>query len=97
DQALLDLIKHAIECDIQNKAQNEKNHELMQRFESLTSREKEVFTEVVSGKLNKQIAFQLGISEKTVKVHRANVMHKMKAESLADLVHISEKLPKTKV
>ncbi|MHC5103313.1 MAG: response regulator transcription factor, partial [Planctomycetota bacterium] len=47
DQALLDLIKHAIECDIQNKAQNEKNHELMQRFESLTSREKEVFTEVV--------------------------------------------------
>jgi len=97
DQALLDLIKHAIECDKQNKAQNGKNQELMQHFESLTSREKEVFTEVVSGKLNKQIAFQLGISEKTVKVHRANVMRKMRAESLADLVHISGKLPKTKV
>ena len=97
DQALLDLIKYAIECDQQNKDQNDKNNELVQRFESLTSREKEIFTRVVSGKLNKQIAFQLGISEKTVKVHRANVMRKMRAESLADLVRISEKLPKTLV
>ena len=97
DQALLDLIKRAIECDRQNKAHDEKNHELVKCFESLTSREKEVFSGVVSGKLNKQVAFQLGISEKTVKVHRANMMRKMRAKSLADLVHISEQLPKTKV
>ena len=58
---------------------------------SLTPREHEVFILVVSGMLNKQIAFDLGISEKTVKVHRARVMNKMKAKSLADLVRMAEK------
>jgi FixJ family two-component response regulator len=97
DQAFLDLVKNSIELDKHNKNDNAEKNELLQRFESLTSREKEVFALVISGKLNKQTAFQLGISEKTVKVHRANVMQKMRADSLADLVRISEKLPKTKV
>jgi RNA polymerase sigma factor (sigma-70 family) len=97
DQALLDLIQHAIECDKQNKKQNAEKKAFLQRFKSLTSREQEIFKLVVSGKLNKQIAYELGISEKTVKVHRGRVMEKMQVESLAELVQISVILPKTKV
>lgn len=97
DQALLDLIQHAIECDKQNKEKNAEKKEFHKRFESLTSREQEVFKLVVSGRLNKQIAYELGISEKTVKVHRGRVMEKMQVESLAELVRISGILPKTKV
>jgi FixJ family two-component response regulator len=58
----------------------------------LTPREREVFALVVTGMLNKQIAFEMGISEKTIKVHRARVMQKMQAESLADLVRLAEKV-----
>ena len=73
----------------------EEDHELRQvriDFESLTSREEEVFRLVVCGLLNKEIAFKLGITEKTVKVHRSRVMAKMKADSLADLVRLADKL-----
>ena len=97
DQALLDLIQHAIERDKRAKKENALKSEILQRYETLTSREKEILAFVVTGKLNKQIAFKLEISEKTVKVHRGRVMEKMEAESLADLVRMSEKVPLPKV
>jgi FixJ family two-component response regulator len=62
------------------------------KYATLTPREREVFAHVVSGQLNKQIAWDLGASEKTVKVHRARVMDKMRAQSLADLVRMAERL-----
>jgi FixJ family two-component response regulator len=66
--------------------------ELQSRYELLTLREREVFPLVADGLLNKQVASQLGTSEKTIKVHRSQVMQKMKAESLADLIRMGERL-----
>ena len=92
DQDLLDAIEQATERDRSARKQRQETVDLSQRYESLTPREREVMRLVVTGLLNKQIASELGISEKTVNVHRAQVMQKMKADSLADLVRISERL-----
>ena len=91
DQDLLDAIYLAIEQDRQAKLKQAETREIKRRIEFLTPREYEVFALVVVGKLNKQIAFDLEISENTVKTHRARVMKKMQAESLADMVRLSEK------
>jgi RNA polymerase sigma factor (sigma-70 family) len=92
DQVLLDAIQLAIDKDRQDREKRTGHQELERRLDSLTPREREVFALVVSGLLNKQIAGELGTSEKTIKVHRARVMQKMQADSLADLVRMGEKL-----
>jgi RNA polymerase sigma factor (sigma-70 family) len=92
DQVLLDTIHQAIELDRHTRTQRARQDQLEQRLESLTPREREVFALVVQGLLNKQIAGELGTSEKTVKVHRARVMQKMEADSLADLVRMGERV-----
>jgi FixJ family two-component response regulator len=89
---LLKAISRAIERDRQARHQQKELKRLRKRLETLTPREYEVFGFVVAGMLNKQTAFDLGTSEKTVKVHRARVFEKMGATSLADLVRLAEKL-----
>ena len=92
DQNLLDAIQRAIIRDRNRRKELEDLLELRQRFRLLTRREREVMQLVVAGMLNKQIGAELGTSETTVKIHRGQVMHKMQAESVPDLVRMTAKL-----
>ena len=92
DQDLLDAIQLALEKDQVRRTRDAEIQILKARFESLTPREQEVLPWVITGKLNKQIAAELGTSEATVKVHRSQLMRKMHAESVADLVRMADKM-----
>jgi FixJ family two-component response regulator len=95
DQDLLDAIQLGLERDRARREGERALAALRERFETLTPREREVMTEVLKGRLNKQIAGDIGVSEVTVKAHRGQVMRKMKALSLLDLARMAEKLKLT--
>jgi FixJ family two-component response regulator len=91
-ETLIEAIRKAIGRSQETAAEEHERLDLVKKFESLAPRQREVFQRVVTGKLNKQIALELGIVEKTVKLHRARVMKKMQAGSLAELVQLAERL-----
>lgn len=92
DQELLDCVQRALVRSREQRADRAERTELQRRYDSLTPREREVLALILSGKINKQIAGDLGIAEKTIKVHRGRVMEKMQASSVADLVRMAQKL-----
>lgn len=96
DEELLDAVNRALALDAETRAERRDLNELTRRAAKLTPREREVCALVVTGRLNKQIAAALGTSEKTIKVHRARVMAKMRATSLADLVRMMEYLDRVR-
>ncbi|TCU20616.1 response regulator transcription factor [Rhizobium sullae] len=93
DQTLLDAVIAGIERDVAQRAQAQTVKQHAERFATLTPRERQVLREVVHGRLNKQIAFELGISEITVKLHRSNVMRKMRTISVGELIRAWDALP----
>jgi len=92
DQDLLDAIQAALRRDRARLEDERKVADLRTRHEALTARERQVMTLLVSGRVNKQIAAEIGISEVTVRLHRGQIMRKMRAGSLADLIHIADKI-----
>jgi len=92
DDDLLDAVKEALLRDLQVRAASEERKISMQRLESLTTREHEVLRYLITGMLNKQIAYKLKISERTVKAHRKQVLDKMGVDSIAQLVRLTEKM-----
>lgn len=93
DQTLLDAVIAGIKKDLAHRADTQVVKRNIDRLETLTPRQRQVLHEVARGRVNKQIAFDLGISEVTVKLHRANVMRKIEAVSIGDLIRIWESLP----
>ena len=89
DQLLLDRVRQALETDRQNREIRSRREDARQRLSALTTREREVLHLVVAGKANKEIASDLGVSPKTVEVHRAHVMSKMQVDSLAELIRVA--------
>ena len=92
DGSLLNAIKEALLRDSQVRADFDEKKHIMQRLDSLTTREHEVLSYLITGMLNKQIAYELSISERTVKAHRKQVLDKMGVDSIAELVRMTEKL-----
>jgi len=92
NQDMIDAIKEGIARDREARKQFDELADLQSRYQSLTAREREVFALVARGSLNKQIAQQLGTSERTIKAHRAQVVQKLKADSVADLVRMADRL-----
>src|ERR1700751_714639 len=92
NQDLLDAIHQALERDRLTRQHRNELYELRRRYESLTARERQVMELVISGKMNKEIAYELGTSQVTVKIQRRQVMRKMKADSVAELVGLAAKL-----
>jgi FixJ family two-component response regulator len=90
DTVLIGTVRRALEHDREIRARRDMTEALSQRVASLTARESEVFRHVIAGRLNKQIAARLGTAEKTIKVHRARVMHKMSVRSVAELTRMAE-------
>jgi FixJ family two-component response regulator len=88
-QVLLDAVARAIARDAEARAVRARQHEARARYSRLTPRERDVFAHLISGQLNKQIGFDLGITERTTKIHRHRVLAKMEADSVADLVRIA--------
>ena len=91
DQTLIDAVFRALELDRAHRAKQAEIQAVLDRFTSLTPREVEVFRLIITGKLNKQVAYELNTSEKTIKVHRARILEKMHCQSLAELVRLAEK------
>lgn len=89
DRDLLAAVEEALRVDARERAAWSTRHSVCERLSTLTRRERQVFEKVVVGRLNKQIAAELGIVEKTIKVHRARVMRKMQAGSIFELVHLA--------
>lgn len=92
EQDMLDAVAAALARDAETRAERSQSDNLRHRFETLSARERDVMGRVATGKMNKQIAFDLGLSEITVKIHRGNAMRKMGAKTIADFVRMAETL-----
>ena len=92
EQELLDAVQRAIDTGEARRREADSASQVWTRYETLTPREREILSQVASGRMNKQIAFEMGVSEITVKVHRGQVMRKMQARTFADLVRMAEAL-----
>lgn len=89
---LLDAVAQAVARNARDRAHRESVRDVRARYERLTPRERDVFAHLISGQLNKQVAFDLGAAERTIKIHRHNVMQKLEADSIADLIRVASQL-----